>query len=241
MGKPDWDAEGARWAKQIEAIDPDLDPPHTRLLAGTAAAGPPARFTALPIGERHRRARRGGEPTGRGRWQRQVTTQVDATVELDRECGACAACESGGQVRTRRMNRHIPESIVAVTLDLASTLAAWCESSRGQDREAHEAAVLHHVRGVLGNLPAAELLEATPGLVRQARWRKAACSGCEQSTVPAGWRERTVATRCGTVTVPTIWYHRARCRSGWSRPKDSSGDNRLIRGRFHKESDCLRV
>src|SRR5829696_6930336 len=83
MGKQDWDAAEARWAKQIEAvvggmrawrvahpratfreiaaaIDAELNPLRAQLLAETAAASPQARFTELPIGERPRCARCGG-------------------------------------------------------------------------------------------------------------------------------------------------------------------------------------
>ena len=118
MGKPDWDAEEARWAKQIEAvvggmrawraahpratfreiaaaIDAELNPLRAQLLAETAAASPQARFTELPAGERPRCGTCGGKLIGRGRRQRQVTTQGDATVELDREYGVCATCKGG--------------------------------------------------------------------------------------------------------------------------------------------------
>jgi hypothetical protein len=114
------------------------------------------------------------------------------------------------------MNRRIPASIVAITEELASSLAAWCGEGRGRDLAAHEAAVLERVRGVLGRLLGAVLVEATPGLDRGQRWGKAACAGCGEARVPGGWRERTLATRCGTVTVPTLRYRCADCGQGWS-------------------------
>jgi len=118
MGKQEWEAEEARWAKQIEAvvggvrawreahpratfreiaaaIDAELNPLRAQMLAETASGSPLARFTTLPDGERPRCARCGGKVIGRGRHRRQVTTQGDATVELDREYGVCAACEGG--------------------------------------------------------------------------------------------------------------------------------------------------
>lgn len=114
------------------------------------------------------------------------------------------------------MNRRIPESIVAVTQELASSLAEWCETGRGQGLEVHEAAVLSRMREVMGKLLGAVLKETTPRLDRRARWGKDACPSCGQATAPGTWRERTLATRCGTVTVPTLRYHCERCRHGWS-------------------------
>lgn len=118
MGKQDWGEEEARWAKQIEAvvggirawraghphatfreiaaaIDAELNPLRAQMLAETASASPLARFTALPAGERPRCAGCGGKLIGRGRRRRRITTQGDATVEVDRESGVCATCEGG--------------------------------------------------------------------------------------------------------------------------------------------------
>jgi hypothetical protein len=76
------------------------------------------------------------------------------------------------------MNRRNPESIVAVTQELGSSLAQWCGEGRGQSLATHEAAVLERVREVLGRLPEAVLAETTPRLDRRARWGKAACPRC---------------------------------------------------------------
>ena len=114
------------------------------------------------------------------------------------------------------MDRRIPEGIVAVTQELASDLAAWCGEGRGGTLAGHEAAVLERVRGLLGKLLGAVLAETTPGLDRRVRWGKAACPGCARATAPWCWRERTVETRCGTVTLPVQRHHCARCRRGWS-------------------------
>lgn len=114
------------------------------------------------------------------------------------------------------MNRRIPARIVAITEELASSLGAWCGEGRGRDLATHEAAVLERVRGVLGRLLGAVLVEATPGLDREQRWGKTACPGCARATGPGGWRERTLATRCGSVTVPTLRYRCADCGRGWS-------------------------
>ena len=114
------------------------------------------------------------------------------------------------------MDRRIPASIVAVTEELASSLAAWCGEGRGQPLAAHERAVLDRVRGVVGRLLGAVLAEATPGLDRGQRWGKTACPGCGQATAPGRWRERTLVTRCGTVTLPTLRFQCAGCGQGWS-------------------------
>jgi hypothetical protein len=114
------------------------------------------------------------------------------------------------------MNRRIPTSIVAITEELASSLAAWCGEGHGQPLEAHEAAVLARVRLVLGRLLGAVLAETTSGLDRAQRWGKTACPGCGRATAPGGWHERTLATRCGTVTLATLRYHCAPCGQGWS-------------------------
>lgn len=114
------------------------------------------------------------------------------------------------------MNRRIPERIVAVTGELASRAAEWCEGGRGRTLEEHEAAVLSLVRTIAGRLLGAVLEETTPGLDRGARWGKAACPGCGRATAPGRWQERTLVTRCGTVTVPTLRYVCGACRQGWS-------------------------
>jgi hypothetical protein len=114
------------------------------------------------------------------------------------------------------MNRRIPASIVAITEELASSLGAWCGEGRGQPLAVQEAAVLARVRGVLGRLLGAVLAETTDGLDRGQRWGKTPCPGCGGATAPGGWRERTLATRCGTVTLPTLRYRCAPCGQGWS-------------------------
>lgn len=114
------------------------------------------------------------------------------------------------------MNRRIPASIVAVLDELASSLGRWCGDGRGRPLAEHEAAVLSRVRGVLGRLLGAVLAETTPGLDRGQRWGKTSCLGCGGATEPGGWRERTLATRCGTVTLPTLRYRCEPCGRGWS-------------------------
>jgi hypothetical protein len=114
------------------------------------------------------------------------------------------------------MNRRIPASIVAITEELASSLAAWCGEGRGQPLVVQEAAVLARVRGVLGRLLGAVPAETTDGLDRGRRWGKTACPECGGTTAPGGWRERTLATRCGTVTLPTLRYRCGPCGQGWS-------------------------
>lgn len=114
------------------------------------------------------------------------------------------------------MNRRIPASIVAITEELASSLGAWCGDGRGQPLAVQEAAVVERVRGVLGRLLGAVLAEPTAGLDRGQRWGKTACPGCGGATAPGGWRERTLATRCGTVTLATLRYQCAPCGRGWS-------------------------
>jgi hypothetical protein len=114
------------------------------------------------------------------------------------------------------MNRRIPASIVAVVEELASSVAQWCEGGRGRSLEEHETAVLTRVRGVLGKLLGAVLAETTWGLDRGQRWGKTACPACGEARQPGRWRERTLTTRCGPVTVPTLRYHCSECRQGWS-------------------------
>ena len=114
------------------------------------------------------------------------------------------------------MDRPIPAGIVACLQELASDVATWCGEGRGRSLEEHEVAVLAAMRRALGPLLGAVLAETTPGLDRRVRWGKAACPGCGRATAPWSWRERTLATRCGTVTVPVLRYHCGRCRRGWS-------------------------
>jgi hypothetical protein len=114
------------------------------------------------------------------------------------------------------MSRRIPASIVAILEELASSLASWCEASRGQPLAAHEGAVLGRIRGVLGRLLGAVLVETTAGLDRGQRWGKTACPECGQATAPGRWRDRTLLTQCGPVRVPTLRYACAQCDQGWS-------------------------
>src|SRR5215213_9280078 len=118
MGRTDWDAEEERWAKQIEAVvggmrtwraahpratfreiaeavDAELNPLRARMLAEVAGANPAARFTEQPGEERPRCTQCGGKLVGRGRHRRQVTTQGDVPVALERDYGVCASCKRG--------------------------------------------------------------------------------------------------------------------------------------------------
>jgi hypothetical protein len=117
MSKTDWDAEEARWAKQIEAVvgglrgwraahpratfreiaealDAELDPLRAQMLADAATASPSARFTEEEA-ERPSCLSCGGRVIGRGRRRRRLTTRGDATVDLEREYGTCATCGRG--------------------------------------------------------------------------------------------------------------------------------------------------
>ena len=110
MGKPDWEAEAARWSHQIEqvvggvrawraahpratfreiaeAIDAELSPLRAQMLAETAATSPAARFTEESGEDRPGCGACGGQLIGRGRRRRRVTTRGDAPVELEREYG----------------------------------------------------------------------------------------------------------------------------------------------------------
>src|SRR5829696_3823307 len=118
MGRTDWDAEEARWAEQIEAVvggmrawraahpratfrevaeavDAELNPLRARMLAEVAGASPVARFTEQPSEGRPRCRQCGGKLVGRGRHRRQVTTQGDVPVALERDYGVCASCKRG--------------------------------------------------------------------------------------------------------------------------------------------------
>lgn len=118
MGKPDWDADEARWAKQIEAVvggvrawraahpratfreiaaavDAELNGVRAQMLAEATASSPVARFTEQPDEERPRCDQCGGKLVGRGRHRRQVTTQGDVPVVLERDYGVCASCKRG--------------------------------------------------------------------------------------------------------------------------------------------------
>src|SRR4051812_11553434 len=117
MGRTDWDAEEARWAKQIEAVgggmrgwraahprgtfreiaeavDAELDPLRAQLLAAAATASPAARFAEESEG-RPTCPGCGGPVIGRGRRLRRLTTRGDATVELERAYGTCTSCGRG--------------------------------------------------------------------------------------------------------------------------------------------------
>lgn len=55
------------------------------------------------------------------------------------------------------MDGRIPGRIVAVTEELASRAAAWCEAGRGRTLEEHETEVLGLVRAIAGRLLRAAL------------------------------------------------------------------------------------
>ena len=118
MGKSDWEAEEARWAKQIEAVvsgvrawraahpratfreiadavDAELNGLRAQMLAEAVSSSPAARFTEQPAEERPRCGQCGGKLIGRGRHRRQVTTRGDVPVVLERDYGVCAACKRG--------------------------------------------------------------------------------------------------------------------------------------------------
>ena len=118
MGRTDWDAEEARWAKQIaavvgkvrtwralhpratfreitEAIDAELSSLRAQMVSDAASSSPAARFTEQPPEERPRCGQCGGKLVGRGRHRRRVTTQRDVPVSLEREYGVCASCKRG--------------------------------------------------------------------------------------------------------------------------------------------------
>jgi Uncharacterised protein family (UPF0236) len=116
-----------------------------------------------------------------------------------------------------RMNRTLPEKIVAVVEALAEELADWCVAGRDRTLAEHEEAVLERVRAVLPLLLRAVVEQATSGLdVRLVRAREA-CPGCGQKVEPHGRpRRRQLATQCGTVTLERPWYHCWSCGHGWS-------------------------
>ena len=118
MGRMGWATEEARWAEQIEAvvgkvgawraahpratfreiteaIDAELNRVRAQMVAEAAAGSPVARFTEQPVEERPRCGQCGGKLIGRGRHRRQVTTQGDVPVVLEREYGVCASCKRG--------------------------------------------------------------------------------------------------------------------------------------------------
>ena len=196
MGKTEWEAEEARWAKQIEAvvggvrawraahpratfreiaeaIDAELNPLRAQMLAEAAATSPAARFTELPAEERPQCATCGGKLIGRGRRRRRVVTRGDATVELEREYGVCAACEGGVfpldeelELGTERFDPWLVESIVLLgtvmpfervplVLDRLLTVPVGVETARrlteaiGETRVTLEAAEAERVRATL--------------------------------------------------------------------------------------------
>jgi hypothetical protein len=62
----------------------------------------------------------------------------------------------------------------------------------------------------------AVLQEGTTSLRPGALGRTQACPGCGGRWPVQGWRERTLTTTCGAVSVERPWYHCATCRRGWS-------------------------
>lgn len=119
------------------------------------------------------------------------------------------------------MSEALPASILTHVEALGQALAAVATTQRDGTLAALEAATLDAVRAALPGLLRAVLCESTRSLRPGALGRRQACPGCGERWAVQSWRERTVTTTCGTITLERPWYHCGRCRHGWS-PTDAT-------------------
>lgn len=119
------------------------------------------------------------------------------------------------------MFEALPGSIVAHLEALGQALAAVATAQRDSSLAAVEEATLGAIRGAMPGLLTAVLTESTSSLRPGGLGRTQACPGCGARCPGQGWRERTVTTICGTITLERPWYHCAACGQGWS-PADAT-------------------
>ena len=84
-----------------------------------------------------------------------------------------------------------------------------------------EQRVLEAVRAALPGLLQGVILSATTSLQFGKAGIKPACPECGERTGVQSWRDRTVLTVCGKVSMERPWYVCANCGRGWSPTDDS--------------------
>jgi hypothetical protein len=104
---------------------------------------------------------------------------------------------------------------------LGRALAAVASAHRDGTLATLEAATLGAIRAAMPGLLTAVLTAGTTSLRPGAPGRTLACPGCGARCRVQSWRERTVTTVCGTITLERPWYHCRSCRHGWS-PTDAT-------------------
>ncbi|MGH2457815.1 MAG: ISKra4 family transposase [Chloroflexota bacterium] len=114
------------------------------------------------------------------------------------------------------MFEALPASIVAQLETLGQALAEVAQAQRDETLATVEAATLGAIRTAMPGLLTAVLRESTSSLRPGAVGRRVACRGCAERCRVQSWRERTVTTVCGTITLERPWYHCRKCRHGWS-------------------------
>jgi hypothetical protein len=114
------------------------------------------------------------------------------------------------------LSEALPAAIVAQLEGLGQALAEVARAHRDGTLATLEAATLTAIRKAMPDLLGAVLTESTSSLQPGGVGRTQGCPSCGARCRVAGWRERTVTTVCGAVTLERPWYHCKRCGRGWS-------------------------
>lgn len=118
------------------------------------------------------------------------------------------------------MPASLPAPIVATLTTLGQQLADWIATHPDATLAEHEAGLLAAVRHALPPLLGGVVAAATTALAPR-RPPRPRCPGCQRRLVVHSWRERTVSSRCGVLTLARPWYRCRSCHHGLS-PADTT-------------------
>jgi hypothetical protein len=121
------------------------------------------------------------------------------------------------------LDENLPDSMIARLEVLGAELTRLAVTMRDGRLEELEQAVLEAVRAVLPRLLEEVLLISSSGIRLGMRGIKAGCPRCGKKSGVREWRERTVTTVCGKVSIERPWYVCPDCGRGWSPVDESLG------------------
>ena len=119
------------------------------------------------------------------------------------------------------MSETLPVTMIASLESLSRSLLEVVRGHRDAPLAELEQRVLEAVRAALPGLLQGVILSATTSLQFGKAGIKPACPECGERTGVQSWRDRTVLTVCGKVTMERPWYVCANCGRGWSPTDDS--------------------
>jgi hypothetical protein len=119
------------------------------------------------------------------------------------------------------MSEALSTAILSHLTNLATELMVWSREHRDATLADQEQAVLEAVRGMLPKLLEMVLRDCTSAVrLPLSRWRQQ-CPSCGKLGGLHQWRERQVATRCGSIRFERPYYYCGACKCGWA-PADAS-------------------